>query len=41
MNTKDITWELYDKVYTEDTPTARSIYKEKYGVEYLYKDAII
>lgn len=79
MITKDITLELYDKVYTEDTPTARRIYnqldregfniiiilsdtsfwyekrvpaktchkyierwiKEKYGVEYLYKDAII
>ena len=77
MITKNITCELYDKVYTEDTPTARSIYnqldregfniiltdtsfwyekrvpakacrkyierwiKEKYGVEYFYKDAII
>lgn len=36
MNTKDITCELYDKVYTEDTPTARSIYnqldREKFNI---------
>lgn len=28
MITRNITCELYDKVYTEDTPTARSIYNQ-------------